>query len=179
MKKQPNLKSATMLITNVVIIANINFAQTPPPNPAQESLDFLTSPQGTNVNNKVQILFATSLGKIAISNELERVSIDMNLALPVRQSAQEALLTYDSSGTNTFEEIMAFRIAWPFGEETPPPMTTDTIVVMKRGLEICYSGFVQLENILSNTNYPALYRKQWNQLLTNAVNHLIINPQDW
>ena len=179
MKKQPNIKSATMLITSAAIIANINFAQTPPPNPAQESLDFLNSPQGTNVNNKVQILFATSIGKIAISNELERVSIDMTLALPVRQSAQEALLTYDSSGTNTFEEIMAFRIAWPFGEETPPPMTTDSIVVMKRGLEICSSGFVQLENVLSDTNYPAWYRGYWSQLLTNTVNQLILNPQAW
>ena len=179
MKKQPSIKSATTLIASAVISANINFAQTPPPNPAQESLDFLNSPQGTNVNSKVQILFTTSLGKIAISNELEKISIDMTLALPLRQSAQEALLTYDSSATNTFEDVLAFCTAWPFREETPPLMTKETILVMKQGLEIGSSGFVLLENILSDTNYPAWYRGYWNQLLTNAVNQLITNPLDW
>ena len=179
MKKQPNIKSATMLIASAAMFVNMSFAQTPPSNPAQEALDFLMSPEGTNVNSKVQILFATSLGKIGISNELVRVSADTTLALLVRQSAQEALLTYDISGTNTYEEVVAFCTTWPFIDITPPPMTTNTIIVMKRGLEIGSSGFALLENMLSNTNYPAWYREHWNQQLTNMVNHLIFNPQDW
>jgi len=164
-----------VLLANTMMFACISFAQNPPTSPVQEALDFLNSPEGTNVNRKVHVLMSASFGKIGISNELTRVSADISIALPVRQFAQEALLTYDSSATNTYEEVVAFVTAWPFTEVAPPLMTTNTIIVMKRGLEIGSSGFVHLENMLNNTNYPALYRAQMGQLVTNGVNQIISN----
>ncbi len=172
MTKQSQHKSAAMLIASVAMFANVSFAQTQPPNPAQEVVDFMSSPQGSGVVHKVQILLSASLGKIGISNELERVAGDITLDLPVRQFAQSALLTYDSSATNTYDEIVAFCTTWPFREETPPLITIDTITVMKRGLEIGSSGFAQLNNTLSDTNYPVLYREQVSRIITNYVHHL-------
>ena len=169
MKKHQRNNSTILLIVSSAMLANMSFAQNPPTNAAQEALDFMNSPQGSNVVNKVQLLLSASLGKIGISNELERISADNNITPPIRQFAKEALLTYDNSATNTYDEVVAFLTAWPFKDETPPPMITNTILVMKRGLEIGSSGFVHLENILTNTNYPTFYREQTGQLVTNLV----------
>ena len=116
---------------------------------------------------------------MGISNELVRVSADNTIEISIRQFAMNALLTYDTSATNTYEEVVAFLNAWPFGDETPPPMTTDTIIVMKRGLEIGSSGFALLQSILNNTNYPVFYREQMSQIISNAVNKIITTRQGW
>jgi len=178
-KEQLKDKSVMTLIASAAMFANMCFAQTPPTNPGQETVDFMNTPLGTGVVQKVQILMAASFGMLGISNELVRVSDDNTIDLPTRQFAQNALLTYDRSATNTYEEVVAFLSTWPFGEETPPPMTVDTIIVMKRGLEIGSSGFVLLHNTLSNTNYPVFYREQMSQLFTNVVDKIITTKQGW
>jgi len=179
MKKQQKNCSTTMLITSVVMFTNVSFAQNPPPSPAQETLDFMNSTEGTGVVHKVQMLMAASFGMFGISNELVRVSNDNAIDIQTRQFATTALLTYDSSATNTYEEVVAFLTTWPFAEETPPPMTTDTIIIMKRGLEIGSSGYVLLQNTLSNTNYPVFYREQMSQIVSNTVNKIILTKQGW
>ena len=127
----------------------------------------MKSPQGTNVNHKVQMLMFASRGKIGVSNELVRISNDNAIPLPIRQSATQALQTYDSSATNSYHEIESFLLTLPFTGE--PPMTTDTIVVMKRSLEIGSSAIVQLQIMSSDTNLPVFYREKMNQFVANML----------
>ena len=146
------------------------FAQNVSTNVAQEALDFMRSPQGTGVTHKVQVLMFASRGKTGISNELVRVSNDNTISLPVRQSATEALQTYDRSATNSYQEIETFIQTLPFAGE--PPMTTDTIAVMKRSLEIGSSATVQLQAVLTDTNIPAFYREKLSQAVTNILHNI-------
>ena len=169
MKKHQPHNSAIMLITSVAMLANTNFAQDSLPDSIQEILDYMNSPQGVVVTKKSQMLMGASLGVFTISNELVKISVDTTLALPVRQFAQEALLTYDHSATNSYEEIVGFFTTWPFKDETPPPMTTNTIQVMKRSLEIGSSANVHLYNFLCDTNIPSWYREQTGILYTNIL----------
>ena len=150
--------------------ANMNFAQNPLSDPFQEVLDFMNSPQGTVVTQKSQTLMVASFGMLAISNELVRVTSDDTIDLQTRQFAQEALLTHDRSSTNTYDEVLLFFTAWPFTNGTPPPMTTNTIQVMKRSLEIGASANVLLYNFLCDTNVPSWYREQTGILFTNLLN---------
>ena len=160
-----------MLISGVVSFAILmGFAQNQPTNSAQETLDFMRSPNGTGVVHRVQILTAASFGMIGVSNELVRVSNDNTLSTPIRQSASAALVAYDSSATNSYQEIEAFLTAWPFREKKTPPMTTDTIAVMKRTLEIGSSAFAQLRNYQSDTNLPALYREDIGKAISEILN---------
>ena len=62
MKAHQKNISTTKLIASMVMVANISFAQNPPTHAAQEALDFMNSPQGTGVVQKVQMLTAASLG---------------------------------------------------------------------------------------------------------------------
>jgi len=140
--------------------------------PVQEKIFFLNSPQGAEARNKARKLEAICLGKIAMSNELVRTSTNSTIAVPIRQFATEALQTYDNSATNTYGEIVAFINTWPFRDGTPPPMTTNTIVVMKRGLEIGSSGFIHMQSFLNDTNIPAWYREETGKSFSNAVHQL-------
>jgi len=142
------------------------FSQNVSTNDALDALSFMNSPQGTGVVNKAQILLGASTAKFAFSNELVRISNNSAIALPVRQSATDALQTYDKSATNTYQEIEAFVKAWPFIEEDPP-MTTDTVVVYKRTLEIGSSAFFQLQGFLSDTNIPSFYRETVDKSFSN------------
>jgi len=160
-------KSVKTLTACAVLLSYTGFAQNVSTNVAQEALDFMQSPQGTNVGHKVQILMFASRGKIGISNELVRVANDNAISLPIRQAATEALQTYDSSATNSFSEIETFIRTLPFTGE--PPMTTGTIAVMKRSLEIGSSATVQLHAVLSDTNIPSFYREKLNQVVTNML----------
>jgi len=164
-------KLVTMLVVCFTLLSSMGFAQGIPSSPAQEALDFMNSPQGTGVVNKAQMLIKTSYTKIAFSNELMRVSTNTTFALPIRQFALDALQTYDSSATNTYQEIEAFVQTWPFSTEEPP-MTMDTITVMKRGLEIGSSAYVHLQGFLSDTNIPALVRGDFARLTTNLFHHV-------
>lgn len=166
-KTEENKPIVILVIGVLAFVMAVCFAQNQPTNLAQETLDFMNSPQGTGVVKKVQFLVTASYGKIGVSNELVRVSTDITFAVPIRQFASEALQTYDKSATNTYEEIVAFFKAWTFAEE--PPMTTNTILVMKRSLEIGSSAFVQLQSLQSDTNIPALYRQYIGEAVTNIL----------
>ena len=159
-----------MLVGCVVVLAMaISLAQNTPPNPAQETLDFINSPQGTGVVNKVQMLMKVSYAKVVFSNELVHASANTTLSPPVRQFALDALQTYDKSATNTYQEIEMYIATWPFLPDTEPAMTTDTILTLKRGIELGSSAFVQLQSVLSDTNIPALYREKMGQLASNLL----------
>jgi len=169
--RQEKSKPVTALVISMAVLAKVVcFAQNQPPNPAQDALDFMNSPQGTNAANKAQLLIRVSAAKIAFSNELVRVSADTTLALPIRQSATDALQTYDKSATNTFQEIETYVATWPFTVQEPP-MTTDTILVLKRGLEIGDSGLVHLKSFLCDTNLPSFYREKLSQVVTNMFHN--------
>ena len=151
-------------------------AQTPPTNEYQEVLDFMKSPQGTNVTHKAQMLVRMSYATLVFSNELTHISTNSTIALPIRQLALEALQAYDNSATNSYQEIETFMTAWPFRDETPPPMTTNTILLMKRSLEISASASVHLQTFLSDTNVPSWYRNQTGQLYSNLIHHATHSP---
>jgi len=161
-------KSSNLLVFGAAMLAHTGFAQNiPPTNALQESFAFLHSPQGTGTVNKVRILSRACLGKVGVSNELARVSTNVTHSLPIRQFAAEALQTYDRSATNSYQEIEAFVLTFPFTEE--PPMTTNTILVMKRSLEIGSSAFTQLYNVQSDTNIPSLYRESIGNTISNIL----------
>jgi len=161
-------RSEIALIVCTALLAIKGLSQSISTNDALDALSFMNSPHGTGVVNKAQMLIKTSHTKIVFSNELVRVSTDITIAPPVRQFALEALQTYDSSATNTYQEIEVFVQTWPFTTEEPP-MTTDTIVVMKRGLEVGSSAYVHLQGFLSDTNIPALVRGDFGRLATNLL----------
>ena len=150
------------------MLSYTGFAQNTSTNAAQEALDFMRSPQGTAIVHRVQILTFASFGKVSISNELVRVSTNATFSLPIRQFAAETLRTYDNSATNSYQEIESFIMALPFTEE--PPMTTNTIVILKRSLEIGSSAFTQLHSYQSDTNIPILYREYIGMTITNIIN---------
>ena len=160
-------KSVATLAVYAVMSSCFGLTPNTSTNVAQEALDFMNSPQGTNVIHKAQMLMFASRGKIGISNELVRISNDGTISLPVRQSATQALQMYDSSATNSYQEIETFLLTLPFTGE--PPMTTDTIAVMKRSLEIGSSAVVQLQAMSSDTNLPAFYREKMNHFVTNML----------
>jgi hypothetical protein len=162
-------ESSQLLVLCAAMLAHTGFAQTLSTNALQESFDFLHSPQGTETVNKVRILSRACLGKVGVSNELVRVSTNTTYSLLIRQFAAEALATYDRSATNSYQEIEAFILTFPFMEE--PPMTTNTISVMKRSLEIGSSAFSQFYNIQSDTNLPVLYRKS----IGNTISNILFN----
>ena len=101
-------RSEIALIVCTALLAIKGLSQSISTNDALDALSFMSSPQGTGVVNKAQILLGASTAKIAFSNELVRISNNNVIALPVRQSATEALQTYDKSATNTYQEIEMF-----------------------------------------------------------------------
>ena len=172
--KKHDKKVAKSLVLCLVMASVTGYAQTPSTNEIQEAFNFINSPQGTGVVNKVRILTRACLGQVGFSNELARVSTNTTFALPIRQLAQETLQTYDKSATNSYLEIETFVSTWPFSPNEDPPMTTNAILVYKRLLEIGSSAFVHFYNIQNDTNFPSLYR----ETIGNTISNILLETFD-
>jgi len=123
--------------------------------------------KGDTVTNAVHtVIKAAFMGKAA-SNELVRISQDGGIDAAVRQSAADAIQNHDRAGTNTYTEISAFLTNWTIAAE--PPMTADTIAVMKKSLELGVSALGQLQSHVSDTNTPPHLKAVAERMLTNIV----------
>jgi len=135
-------------------------------------LGFAVLSQGEeNITNAVQMVMKVAFMGKAVSNELVRISQDQGLSSDIRQLASDALLNHDSSGTNTYEEIVSFVTSWTMTNE--PAMTSNTITVMKASLELGVSAFGQLQAYASDTNTPLYLRDIAGRMVTNLTQ----NPQ--
>lgn len=174
MKRQRRKESepvTALVVCMAVLAVAIGLAQNAATAGFEDVLGFLNSPQGAAAAKRAQMLVRTSYAKQAFSNELARISGDTSLASAIRLSATEALQTYDTSATNSYQEIEAFVEAWPFRDEASAaaPVTLVTVGVMKRSLEIGSSATVHLQAFLCDTNIPAFYRTQVELLYSNML----------
>ena len=124
------------------------------------------SAKGDITNAVHTVIKAAFMGKAA-SNELARISQDGAIDAKVRQFAENAIQNHDRAGTNSYNEISAFLTNWTITNE--PPMTTNTIVIMKKSLELGVSALGQLQHYVSDTNTPPHLKDVAGRMLTNIV----------
>jgi hypothetical protein len=127
-----------------------------------------------NETNKVRILAKAALGGIAVSNELIKISATTSASLEIRQLAMDALQNHNSLATNSYLQIESFINGWSIHEE--PPLTQDTITVMRTVLEIGDSAFSQLQAYSGDTNKPPELRRFSGTVVTNIINSLQCSP---
>ena len=92
----------------------------------------------------------------AVSSELRRISSDTTITPDLRQLASDAIDHHDRSATNSYEELRLFIATWTITDA--PPITPDTISLMKRSLEYGESASRQLHDYSVNTNIPQAFR---------------------
>ena len=125
------------------------------------------SARGDNITNVVHTVIKSAFMGKAASNELVRISQDNTIDVTIRQSAENAIQNHDHAGTNSYVEISAFLTNWTITAE--PPMTTDTIAVMKKSMELGVSALGQLQSYVSDTNTPLYLKEVAERMLTNIV----------
>lgn len=126
-----------------------------------------TFPVDGDVTNAVHTVIKVAFMGKAVSNELVRISQDGTIGADIRQLAANVLENHDHSGTNSYDEIAAFVTNWTMTAE--PPMTTNTISVMRKSLELGVSAFNQLQGYVSDTNTPPYLREVAGQMVTNII----------
>jgi len=124
------------------------------------------SAEGDITNAVHTVIKAAFMGKAA-SNELVRISHDGAIDAKIRQFAENTIQNHDRAGTNSYNEISAFLTNWTM--TTEPPMTTNTIVVMKKSLELGVSAWGQLQYYVADTNTPPYLKDVAERMLTNIV----------
>lgn len=128
------------------------------------------SPAYGDVTNAVHTVTKVAFMGKAVSNELVRISQDGTIGTDIRQLAVSVLENHDHSGTNSYDEIATFVTNWTMTAE--PPMTTNTIVVMKTSLELGISAFNQLQGYASDTNTPPYLREVAGRMVTNIIQYV-------
>lgn len=102
----------------------------------------------------------------AVSNELTRISSAETIPTELRRLASNAVRHHDNAATNSYEQLNAFITTWTITNE--PPVSSSTILLMKRTLEYSKSAVVQLDALTQNTNYPAPYRDAAARILSTV-----------
>jgi hypothetical protein len=120
------------------------------------------------VDARLQDVFQT-LSKVAlmgqaVSGELKKISSDSNISDDLRQLATQAVDHHDNAGTNSYEQLKLFISTWTITNE--PPVSSNTVLLMKRILEYGASAKVQLEAFSLNTNTPVAYRESASRILS-------------
>jgi hypothetical protein len=129
-----------------------------------------TFPANGNVTNAVHTVIKVAYMGKAVSNELVRISQDGTITTDIRQFAVNVLANHDHSGTNSYDEIAAFVTNWTMTAE--PPMTTNTIAVMGKSLELGKSAFNRLQGYASDTNTPPYLREMAGRMVTNIIQNI-------